>query len=283
MKLFSSTLQEPQSISIEQFLSYSEHSEVIANEALTDYLYKTKDLFVNSFNTITNKYNDKVVRDVISTKYETLHKLKRIKFSQVDTLLISKPENFDGFFTDYIIDLKDTTNDVNLNIETTLHKLKSLVGFYINEYKEDKVNISTASSYFKEVDNDNKQHTKTISSYFKHTNGLTKGYLKKHLRTLSDIEVLYKDIESFSYILTEQRIKQINKEVKDIVEYIDMLISNNLKNHGKLINDKVKKDLTFSIYTTAKQIELLSYLYSNAYTFYGTFYNNVLLLNDQAE
>lgn len=275
MKLFASTENIKISFSEEVFLQHIENSKVISTENLFDFFYSIKDTFNNIANRITGKINDKVVLDITSSKYETLNKIKRIDFVKAKEYLVSKPENFEGKYIDYVTVLLNSAKVISEDTERTLNNLKLAIGGFINEYKDKKVMTLYGDTYFNKTEKLLESHRKDIASFFPHKNLNTKTTLNKVLKSLNDIEVLYKNIEIMDSILNATRLQFISKLTNECAELIDSLIELNTKNNILEKNNHVKKELIKAISISAREVEFLNYIYSNIYIFYGVFKNMI--------
>lgn len=272
MKLFTST--DKITLPLESYRQYFISSSYIANEDLVDYFYKIKDIFTESIDKITFAYNNKMTYDILEDRHYFFHSLKKVKFTDIASLYISKPENFKGYYLDYFNDLVLQIEEQMSTVFASIEKVKYFISYYINEYKSDVFDVNSSLNYFKSIEKDIETTYKNISSYFKANDHTTKTEFKRVYRTFSDFEGIYKLIETLDKRNIDSNIKLIEKESKSCSELVDTLIENNIKARGKLINDEVKKNLTEATYTTAKQIECISYLFANLITFYGVFNNN---------
>lgn len=282
MKLFANESVDIK-FSTEKFVDYYNSSNVIAEEALSDYLYKIKDSFANVFKKLSGSVNDKAVLDITSTKFETLHKIKRLKFVNVKDYMTSKPENFKGKYIDYTLDLVNVSGVIVGDVEAALNNLKLAIASFINEFSENKVSTLYGSIYFKKTEKIIEQNKREISKYFPIANGSTKAYVGDLLKTLNDIEALYKNIEILDSTLNTTKIAYISKLTNECAELVDSLIEQNTRSNILAKNDTAKKELINAIHTTAREVELLNYLYSNAIIFYGSFKNLTDELNRIAD
>lgn len=279
MKLFANEVIKP-NFSVEQFVKhYSNTNSVIAQENLSDYFFKIKDTFVNVFNKLSNATNDKIVLDNVASKFETLHKLKRVKYIDIKDYITSKPENFRGKYIDYTLDLINSSNIIVENTEATLNNLKLAIASFINEYSDSKASTLYGATYFKEANKLVEENKKEISKYFVDTNSSSKTYIKDVLKTQNDIETLYKNIEVLDTILNQTKINYIAKLTNECTDLIDSLLEQNSKTNILANNNSTKKDLIIAIHNSAKEVEFLNYLYSNAVIFYSTFGSLITDLN----
>lgn len=282
MKLYSTNEQIKLSFSQEEFVNYYSTSVIISQEALSDYLYKIKDTFSTIYNKLATKI-DKPVIDITTNKFETLHKIKRLKFFNIKDHITSKPENFKGKYVDYTLDLVNSSNVIAENTETTLNNLKLAIASFINEYSEEKIYTLYGSTYFNKANKLVESHTKDISKYFPIANGATKDTIGNLLKTLNDIEALYKNIEILDNNLNLTKINYIAKLTNEAAELVDSLIEQNTKTNILNNNNQAKKELISAIHITAREVEFLNYLYSNAIIFYGSFKNLIDDLNKLAD
>lgn len=271
MRLYdSSEVIQPQ-FSQEQFNTYYQTASVVSLEALSDYFYKLKDAFSTIQSKVTDLNGDKIVSDTLSTRYETEHVIQRLKFVDLKDHLVQKPENFKGKYIDYIKDLILASNDVVNNTEATLNNLKLAISSFINEYAEDKINTLYGNVYFKDAEKITVKYTKEIAQYFPKADTSSKAEINDILKSLNDIPVIYNSITTLEKSINETKLKNISKLANEASELVDLLLEQNKTSSVLLRNDATKKDLVNAIYISAKQVELVSYLYSNAIFFYSSF------------
>lgn len=273
MKLFSNQDKFDSLFSTEDFRGYYQTASIISTETLSDYLYKIKDIFSITFNRLSNSINDQVVIDTTSTKFETIYRIKRIKFIDLKDHITSKPENFRGKYIDYSVDLINVSKIMIENTELTLNNLKIAISSFINEYSENKVSMFYGVTYFKETEKIIEKNRKEINQYFPDKTGTTKAYIGDVLKTTNDIESLYKNIEILDTILNISKIDYISKLTNECIAIIDVLIEQNTKSNILSKNNNIKKELISSIYISAKEVEFLNYVYANAIIFYSSFKN----------
>lgn len=273
MKLFSEQEGFVPNFSMEEFRGHYISAKVISSESLSDYLYKVKDVFATVYKNLSGATNDKVVVDTTSTKFEMMHKIKRVKFIDIKDYLTSKPENFRGKYVEYTLDMINTSKVLVENTESTLNNLKLAVGSFINEYSENKVSTLYGSVYFKDAEKLVEENKKDIAKYFPDSNSSSKTYVRDVLKTSSDVETLYKNIEMLDSILNLGKIEYIAKLTNECVDLVDTLIDQNTKTDMLSKNDTIKKELISAIHICAREVEFLNYLYANAVVFYGCFKN----------
>ena len=271
MKLFSNKDKIALNFSMEEFRGHYQTAKIVSAESLTDYFYKVKDVFSSVFNNLSGAVNDKIVIDTTSTRFETLARVKRVKFIDMKDYITSKPENFHGKYVDYSLDLLNASKVLVENTESTLNNLKLAISSFVNEYSENKVATLYGAVYFKEAEKLVEENRKDISRYFVGSNGSTKAYIRDVLKTTNDIETLYKNIEVLDSTLNLSKIEYIAKLTNECVSLIDTLIDQNTKSDMLSKNDSIKKELISAIHISAREVEFLNYLYANAVTFYSCF------------
>ena len=270
MKLYKQSDEVILQPSMEQFNEYCQTASVISAESLSYYYYKIKDTFSNVLSTLVHSYNDKIVKDVLSNKYSAEHAIKRLKFVDVKDFIVIKPENFKGKYVDYVDDLILVSTELVTNTEFTLNNLKIAISTFINEYNDSKVNSLYGNTYFKEASSITKKSINKISTYFPKPNKGVKAPIEDLLKSLNDIPSIYSSIETLDKILNQDKLNSINKLAIEAAELVDVLIEQS--NSSSLVNNSsTKTELVNSLYISAKEIEAVAYLYSNAVFFYSSF------------
>lgn len=282
MRLYTQEEKIVPQFSQESFTQYYQTASVVAEEAISDFFYKLKD----SLNTISNNLSitgqEAIVNDILSTRFELEHVIKRLKIVDLKDEYVPIPENFKGKYVEYIQDLITTSEIIVKDTESTLNHIKVAVSSFINEYNEEQVATLYGVVYFKDTDKLIQKRTKQISAYFPNNSGSVKAYLGDVLKTLNDIPEIHKGITSLESIINEKTIFNINKLAKEVAELIDLLIEQNKTSGVLLRNDSVKKDLVAALHITAREVEFMSYLYSNAIYFYSAYKSLAQLLLKKA-
>ena len=270
MKLFSKQDQQPSvTFTLEQFRNYYQTAKVVSTENLSDYLYKVKDTFNTAQKRFDSDY-DRLGVDVQKSRFEVEHVIKRVKFNNLKDYLVSKPENFKGKYVLYIKDMLETSETLLPSTVKTLTTLKLTIASFINEYKESEIFTLYGADYFQSAKENTEQSVKTISKYF-HKDNSTKAHVGEVLRTFNDVPDIYDTVDSVSRILTIDVVKQINKMADEASGLVDNLIEQNGKTGLLVKNDTAKKELIDALYTSAKQVETVSYLYANLIQFYAAY------------
>jgi hypothetical protein len=266
-KLFAGEKIGEKNFSTEEFRNYHGTAKVVSTEAITDFFYKLKDSFNTLSSSIAGLDNDKIVTDVLATRFETSHVAKRVKFVELRDESVSKPEKFKGKYVEFSEDMIKSAGVLVDNTQESLSNLKMAVASFINEYSEDKVATLYGISYFKDAEKVTEAQRKDIAKYF--TGSGVKASVGDVLKSLSDIDVLFSDIQTLDSVLNQSKIEHIGKLANEVSELIDVLIEQNTKTGVLLKNDSVKKELISAVHIVAKEVELVSYLYSNCIFFYS--------------
>lgn len=272
MKLFQNDQSTILNLSIEQFNSYYSTASIVSTEAVSDFLYKLKDSFSTIKNSLTES-QDKVVTDTLTEKFELEHVIKRLKFNEIKDELVQKPENFKGKYVNYIEDLSSVSSNIVTNTESTINNLKLAISSFMNEYKEDEVHALYGVVYFKEADKMTERDKKEISKYFPNKDNSTKAHVEDVLKTLNDIPVIHSSISTLESVINQEKIKNISKLAGEATELVDLLIEQNNSSGILLKTEHIKKELVNALHITAKEVELVGYLYGNAIFFYSAFKN----------
>lgn len=255
--------------SAEVFRQYHGTAKVISAEAITDFFYKLKDSFTTLTSSVAGLDNDKIVTDVLATRYETGHVAKRVRFIELREETVAKPEKFKGKYVEFTQDMIQASTVMIDSAQESLSNLKLAVASFINEYSEDKVATLYGIAYFKDAEKITDNRRKEIAKYF--TGNGVKASVGDLLKSLTDIDTLYSDIQTLDSVINQSKIEHVAKLAQEVAELIDVLIEQNTKTGVLLKNDSLKKELVAAVHIVAKEVEFVSYLYSNAVFFYSAF------------
>ena len=268
-KLFAGEPIQAVKFSTEDFRTYHNTASVISQEAITDFFYKLKDSFATLSSSIAGLDNDKIVTDTLSSRFEAEHVVKRVKFAELRDETVSKPEKFKGKYVDFTADMIKAASILVDNTQESLVNLKMAVSSFINEYSEDKVSTLYGISYFRDAEKLTESQRKEIAPYFNGSG--VKAYVGDLLKSLNDIGTLHSDVQTLDSVLNQSKIEHIAKLANEVAELIDVLIEQNTKTGVLLKNDSTKKELVNAVHIVAKEVELVSYMYSNCILFYSAF------------
>ena len=268
MRLFTEGETPSIQLSTEEFGAYYQTATVVSMEALSDYLFKIKDGFATLKAKLVDHSQDKMLTEVLSTRFETVHVVKRLNFVHVKDHYVQIPESFHGKYVDYLQDLVEVATTFVPNTQMTLNNLKLAISSFINEYSEDKIHTLYGVSYFKEAQKQTQNATEQISKYFPVKSHATQAPVGSVLKNLNDMDQIYKLLSKLESIINLPAMEQINKLALDAAELVDIVIDQNTKTSILLKNNATKKELINIIQISAKQTEVAAYLYSDVVFLY---------------
>ena len=271
MRLFDNQTPAVLQLSTEQFKDYYQNSVVISQESLSMFFNQIKDS-VNSFNAVVfDTSKQRAVIDALSKQYQTEHAIKQLNFMYVSDEYVAIPENFKGKYVDYLDDLINTSSIMVQDTYKTLDNLKLAVSSFINEYSEDKHHTLYGVTYFKASHKLIEKHETEISKYFPKKTNAVKAPIGSILKNFKDVEELHSKIQTLNTYINDKTIHDLQKQANDVVGLIDSLIEQNIRSGVLLKNNESKKQLIDAINTAAKEVEFVSYLFSNTIFFYSAF------------
>lgn len=227
---------------------------------------------VNTINAVIfDATKQRAVIDALSKQYQTEHAVKHLDFVYVREEYVPIPENFKGKYVDYLDDLINTSSLMVQDTYKTLDNLKLAVSSFINEYSENKVHTLYGVSYFKASQKLIDKHTNDIKKYFPAKTNAVKAPIGSVLKSLKDVEELYGKIQTLNTFINDKTIQELQKQSNDVVALIDALIEQNIRSGILLKNNDSKKQLIDAINTAAREVEFVSYLFSNTVFFYSAF------------
>lgn len=268
MLLFSKEQPKPMVLSQEAFVNYYSTASVVSTEAISDYFFKLKDTLSTATTKVFSLDDDRLVTDVLSSRFEVENKIKRLKFSNLKPYSVTIPENFKGKYVDYIKDLTDSSRALIPDTEKALGTLKMTLSAFMNEFSEDKADNLFGKVVYKESEKQTKIHQDKISKYFPSKSNATKGYIKDVLNNLDEIPKIFAGISELEKLINPSTLKNITKLTNEVSEMVDLVLEQNNKTGFLLNSNYLKKDLITALHTVAKEVELVAYLYSNAMFFY---------------
>ena len=282
MKIFDTKETFKEEISAEAFASRYQTASVVSTESLGSFFAKLKDSFAVNFSFMVGGIGDITTKEVLENRYETLHALKSIKFIHFREETTSKPENFKGYFVDYLEDLTKTSAKISVEVIQTLETLKMTVASFVNEYSDDKMMSVYGETHYKKTAKITEDAYDDMSKYFPQSNQGTKALVRNVLKTERDIPALYEGIAQLDKIINKDLIDRVLKLSKEASDLVDALVLANGKNNMLLSADESKAKLVHALQTAAKQVELISYLFGNAVNFAGCFVNLAELVRQKS-
>lgn len=243
----------------------------ISVESASVFLGKTKDI-MSSFGKLFDLNDDqKPFTQAGKNKHEVIALVKEVKMVDFRHHVISKPEMFKGLYIDYAEDLYASgVNTASLVVETT-DKLKLLVSTFINEYKDSQVNDIYGYEDFKSALTKLDKLKSKMKVYFTAPVNKVKTTPDEVLKSLSDIEKLYSKLELLGSVFSHSSLTKTNRDVYDLSDMIDNLITHNVQSKVLTKNNDSKRQLMECINITAQCVEFYSALYAQALIFSTSF------------
>lgn len=261
-KLFNNEKPLAVTLSAEQFMAYHKTANVISTESLDVYLSKIKDTFMGVDRLIDTK-TERFFKEVDSNRYETISRAKKVKYFNFRNEVVSKPEQFKGYYTDYIDQLNKSSETITELVDVLLSNLKLAVSTFINEYNLEKSDMMYGSKSFTDGAKILEHESAAVGSYFKAPAGKVRDKVQELIKTNSDFEPIFEGFDKLKKVYTDARHKEIQAHVKSVVELVDVMIDLNIKSNVLNRNDQLKRQLMEAIHTAAQVVEYHYALYAN--------------------
>ena len=253
--------------SAEEFVDYYAKANVVACEAVTDYLFAIKDK-VNTLVTGTFSNTDVTLLDATANRFQVQSILKRVHFSELAHEVVATPERFHGDYVPYLRAMVEVTAEAVPEVTQLLNNLKLAISGFINEYSEDGVLSVYGKSYALSSEKLLNKQKEKISKFFPVNKSNASARIKDVISKNSDIDTIFNESKQLEANINHAKLKDIIKLSKEVSEMVDVLIEQNSKSGILLKNDAAKRDLVEMIHTGATGVEFISYLYANAVYFY---------------
>lgn len=280
MSLFTKADPLVPALTATQFMARHKTGAVFATESISTFLGQIKDTALNLANMVTLQSPDKVVFDAVSTKHRTLAKAKETSFANFKHVIISKPESFNGLYVDYLKDLTDAAISVSAMTDEATERLRMVLATFINEYSDERAESIYGYHKFKDEEKRLEKVKKEMASYFTASSNKSKTNPSDVLRSFADLEKIYEQLRNLNDVLSEARLKKIDKDSRGLVEMVDLLIEHNIQSGVLVKNNTAKKELMECIHTTAQLIEFYNALFAQLMFFCGSFKALTEALND---
>ena len=253
--------------SAEEFVDYYAKANVVACEAVTDYLFAIKDK-VNTLVTGTFSNTDVTLLDATANRFQVQSILKRVHFSELAHEVVDTPERFHGDYVHYLRAMVDVTAEAVPEVTQLLNNLKLAISGFINEYSENGVLSIYGKSYALSSEKLINKQKEKISKFFPVNKSNASARIKDVISKNSDIDTLFNESKQLEANINHVKLKDIIKLSEEVSEMVDVLIEQNSKSGILLKNDAAKRDLVEMIHVGATGIQFISYLYANAVYFF---------------
>ena len=269
----------PSVLSMEAFMERHRHMSVIATESVSTFLGQIKDSMNSLISIVTLQSPDKVVADAISTKHQTLAKAREVSFANFRHVVISKPESFQGTYLEYLKDLSLTSAKTTVLVHSATDRLRLVLASFINEYTDNKAETLYGYQDFKSELKELEVLKKLMASYFPQSANKSKTTPDEVLKSFTDLPKIYDELRSVQDHLSEDLLKKIDRDSKNLAEMVDLLIDHNVKSGILNKNNQAKQELMECIHITAQLIEFYNALFSQLMFFCGSFKSLTEALN----
>lgn len=267
-KLFEGEEIAPMNVSLEEFSKRYNASVFISREAIQDYFYKLKDVISTTNESIFNSDLEKASLDATKDKYEVINISKRIHIAHLSDEVVTTPDKFKGTYLDLLLELKSSSGIMYEDTIKLLSNIKMAVASFINEVSKDGALSIYGVSYSKNSKKKREECLKKVSKFFPHSKSITKAKATDVLKSLKDLEVIFKEVPELAKVSSEYKIDKLLTLSKEVSEMVDILIEQNA-NSGVLTNNSTaKKDLVDMLQVGATNVEFCGYLYSNTLFLY---------------
>ena len=245
--------------SIEEFVEHYTVTRVVSEEAISDYLYKVKDVLSSLYNKTFNGDIDALAVDAVKQRFESEHVTKRLEWSKVSVYTVGKPDGFIGKYLPYTNDLTEMARLTSDSALLVLNQIKVTVGSFINNGVN--TGVLEGSSVFREVKRNNDLIQKTLSKYFNSSNHATKVEIRKLLNNLNDVKLINENVTKLGGTIDKTKADEISRLTQEAADYVDMLINQENINSMLTRNNNIKTDLVNAVAIASKAVELYGYVY----------------------
>lgn len=267
-RLFSPQESPKLNIATEKFSEYYNTSSLVSQEAISDFFYSLKDSIANTVDRLFSGDLEKAAIDASSNKYEVLNVARRIHIAHLSDEVVTTPERFKGQYTEYLKTLTEVSEDMMADTVQLLGTLKMAVAGFINEYKEGSILTIYGATYVKASETKQKKHQASMSKFFPLTKATSKTEATNVIRSLGDIETIYRGLPALSSSVSSDKVTAIQKLAREVSDMIDILIEQNKQSSILSKNSSAKKQFIDMVHIGAKNVEFCGYLYANAIFFY---------------
>lgn len=280
MKLFAAGEAVASHMSFENFRDYHQTATVISMESMSGFLGQVKDIFHNTAKVFSTQKEEHFIEDTLKNRFQTIAKANTLQLGDLKTELVSKPESFKGYYTDYLKDLNAVSVATVELVNEVIPYLKTAIAGFINEYSDDKVDNIYGYVKFKAAEKKAKELVKVIGDYFPLPANKVRAYPHELLKSTSDIRPLYELLSNLSKdSINPETFKKLEHDSNGISELVDTLIQHNIATGVLLKNNDAKKELIECITILAHLTEFYASLYARTVTYCSSFKSLTDLIN----
>lgn len=240
--------------SVDQFKDMYVNSRVVSSESVSLFFAKVQDSFSDALATVTSTQT-KYVQEALSQKRAAMLQAREVKFQFFRHEVLSKPESFDGHYTEYLKALIPCATAMSKETPHLIETLKMTVATFINEYSDEKVDQIYGHVVYQNATKALPGYKKEIGSYFKAPSGKFKTTAGDVMKSMQDIEVLFGQAEVLSLVFTEKAVDNLAREVQSVTDLIDSLVQVNITSGVLNRSGPAKQRLIDAIHITAEYVE----------------------------
>lgn len=255
MKLYDKQPPFQCDISMEQFCAHYASSKTVSTESVELFLAKVKD----SFSSVALKLDpvqDRFRMESESRRRATVVAAREVKFSNFRHEVVSKPESFSGYYTEYLKDFHPTAFALETMCSKLLDTLQLTLGTFINDYSDEKVTHIFGHIEYEKAKKILPSLQMSLSHYFKAPAAKVRSRVEDVLKSMQDFEVLYAQGDKVAQVLSISNVERMQKLVASTTDLVDALIQVNMGNGVLTRYEDSKKQLVDAIHLCAKYVEL---------------------------
>ena len=200
------------------------------------------------------------VKEILSDQSRAQYKSQQLDYLLYGEQLVSVPENFHGYFTDYGKTLISTLNTTHNRITMLLANINSYLSILITN-KEHHTSTKDQSKIYIEASKERQMLMDNIGAYFPKNTGITKQPIKSVLHRFKDLEEMRDIIPQINTAVNKFNISQMQSHIQETSDMASMLL--NYINQGDIeaISPAVAKSISVGLTETARYTELVSMIY----------------------
>lgn len=186
-------------------------------------------------------------------------KFNGMEYARYEKSLISCPENFSGYYIDYLQMLISQSKSYTPTVIDTIAKYQSFLSSFVTN-REIRTSLQSHNSLIQAQDRSNKDLLKNIKEFFPTNNGKSKTYFGKVVQRMGELD----DISELVMELDKQEraieIEKVLSMVNRCVELLDLLKEYAASNEIKDISKSSLEMLADGAWIIAESVECLAVL-----------------------
>lgn len=273
MKLYQRDTHFQPQVTAEQFAHQYRHAGVVSAEGLSLFFAKVQDSFASVMGSLDPE-QARYVQETMDHQRAATLQAKQVKLQYFRHEVVSKPESFEGYYTEYLKVLYPCAKAVDSQTRQLLETLKMAVGTFINEYNDEKIDQVYGHVTFAAAQKSLPGYKKDVAQFFTAPAGKVKTQVEKVLKSMQDIEVLYAQVTPLAQIFTPSAVEALQQQVQSVTDLVDSLVQVNMT--SGVLNKSVasKQHLIDAIHITAQYVEYYHALLAH-WVFYCKAFNEL--------